>query len=57
MTHDETITTMAVLAAGALAGGVATSPEEAAKFAAECFEKLHDADYERRGASKTAMIS
>lgn len=52
MNGNEALNCMAVLAAGAIAGGVATTPEEAAKFAAECLKRLREeqrADYRGDG--------
>ncbi len=46
---------LSVLAAGALAGGAAQTPEEAARFAIECLQALREAnreDSKARGGAK-----
>lgn len=48
----ESLDRITVLAAGALAGGVATTPEDAAKFASDCYDKIKEANRERVRNSK-----
>lgn len=48
---SEVLDRMAVLAAGALSGGVASTPEDAAKFAVDCYDAIRTANRERIAAS------
>lgn len=52
----ESLDRMVILAAGAVSGGVATTPEEAAEFAATCYEKVREADKKRIGNAKAARV-
>lgn len=45
-----------ILAAGALAGGVITTPDEAVKFIDECYTKLSEFTKERSGNKRGSRL-
>jgi len=48
MNGTEKLDRIAVLAAGALAGGIVKTPEEAAKFAFDCYDRIREEPRRRK---------